>query len=272
MTCTFCGSTLDGTESECPFCGHKIIQEANEEPVTPKKSKSAFDFSSKFSAASDNEYSDYEEPAPKRSNKTSFNNDKLTTVFAIGLGAILLMSLISLILCIGISNKVADLNQDMLSQMYQLQTAQNELANSVNSVSSTVGNIGTTIEQSNLSRFITITKQPTEVTTWVGRGAPNTEGETVNQLLFSIEASGNNLTYEWQKFDQTSGSWVTIQFDPDNNDAYGLHVYNLPDGSGSQLCARGLTSLAFGSYKCVVSDSTGIQESDVVTITERDKP
>ena len=289
MTCTFCGSLLDGTESECPFCGHKLNNDFDAAPVEPRKSQSAADFLSKFAADSSKntsdeyeyDYDEYEEEdeTPKRKSKkskgiTSIKNSSgvnPSMLLMIALVASLIVSFVTMCVCISVNSKVSDLKQDMLSQLYQLQTSQSDISNNLNSVSSTVGSIGTSIEQQNLSKNITITKQPTEAITYVGRGAANTEGETLNQLMFSIAAEGSNLTFTWQKFDNNSGEWINMTFDPNtsNNEDYGLHVYNT--SNESQIAACGLTELAFGTYRCVISDSSGVQYSDVVTLTQKSK-
>lgn len=271
MTCTFCGSLLDGTESECPYCGHKVNSNTNydEAPVTPKKSSPVEEFTSKFSykPSTKDVDDDYEEePMPKKS-YSSAPREKASMSFPmlVGIGAVALLSLISLILCLSINSKVSDLKQDMLSQLYQIQTTQNDLINNMNSVSSSVGNIGYNIEQSNVSKNIRITKQPTEASTYVGRGSETDNIQNV--CIFSIDAEGQGLSFAWQKFDNNTGDWVTIQFDPDNNEGFGLHLYSTP--SHSELCAHDLKPAAFGSYRCLVSDATGSNASETVTLTEK---
>ena len=268
MTCTFCGSLLDGTEAECPYCGHKLI-EVDDAPVAPEKSKAAAEFISKFAArksSPDREEYD-EEPKPRKKVSAPSVSGTPTMILAIALAALLLVSLISLFAALSANAKLKDLEQNLLSQVYVLQNNEKSMANDITEIKDAMGLVQVSIETQNLSRTIKITKQPTEVATYLGRGGE--DDDIQNVIIFSVQAEGSNLEFTWQKYDQASGSWVNILFDPDNNDTYGLHLYSTENES--QLCAHGVTELGFGLYRCHITDATGYVDTDPVYLNERDK-
>ena len=116
---------------------------------------------------------------------------------------------------------------------------------------------------------------------YVGRGSGE-DGDSGIGLFFEICASGNGVTYNsftWQKQD-SGGNWVSVAFDgpKSQNETYGLAnetgKYTEGEFSGSswsKVYAIGLTSAAFGKYRCLVTDSVGETKlSQEVTISNND--
>lgn len=279
MTCSFCGSLLDGNEIECPYCGHKVSSK-DDEPITIK---SDFNYSPEpeyNEPVEDEEDFIEEEPEEKKSRSNpfgAFKKEKKSApsgkpvsgnpnIILLGICALsLVISIITMFVCISISTHVKDLEQDMLSQLYVVQSdvknTMNELQSSIDSSMTQV--VATT---TNNSGDIKITHSPTEVNT-VSVGDSN-------KILFNCKAEGpDTLTFTWQK-KSDSGEWVTIVFDPNTsvNEEYGLQVYDQPftktsEDKYSQIMARNLTEAAAGDYRCVVSDIYGHSAtSDVATL------
>ena len=272
MTCQFCGSTLDDNEVECPFCGHRTGNAPVNNPERFEEDDVERGFAKFAPRKRSEEQRPSRQPAPERRErpvssslpKASGSSGMLSFILT---AACALLLVINLFVSIGTKNKVADMYQDMLSQLYQIQNSEETVLSKLDSVDSTVSDVGSTLQEQEQSRNITITKQPTEASTYIGRGSA--EDDVQNALLFSCEATGMNLSFVWQRYDDSSGSWIDIQFDPNNNETYGLHLYNT--STRSELSAHDLKAAGFGTYRCKVVDQTGYKTSDPVTITERPK-
>lgn len=289
MTCTFCGSILDGNETECPYCGHKVD---SDEPIIPASRYSEYssdsDQESEYAVEnedSDLEYAeDYEddeyaeEPekgkgifgkiktpkinikSPVRSQKSSAN----PSVVIFGLAALcLLFSLVGMFVSISTLNHVKDIEQDMNSQLYVLQS---DIKNTIGEMqSSMTTSIQTATAPDPSGGVLRITHSPTSVDT-VSVGDSN-------KVLFNCNAEGyDTLTFSWEK-KSASGEWVAIKFDESSrSDALGLMVYDQPftkvsEEKYSQITAVGLTEASAGDYRCKVSDKDGhYVYSDVATL------
>lgn len=280
MTCSFCGSLLDGNEVECPYCGHKVSSAADDEPVSIKSNYSYNPEPEYNEPVEDEEDFIEEEPEekkPKKNHFSGFKKEKKSTSSGKPSGGnpnflmllisalCLLVSIVTMFVCISISTHVKDLEQDMLSQLYVIQS---DLKNSMSELEGSIDNSMTQVvaTTTNNSGDIKITHSPTEVNT-VSVGDSN-------KILFNCKAEGpDTLTFTWQK-KSDSGEWVTIVFDPATsiNEEYGLQVYDQPftkttEDKYSQIMAKNLTEAAAGDYRCVVSDVYGHSAtSDVATL------
>ena len=270
MTCSFCGSSLDDNEVECPYCGHKVASSLSDEMEARFASRPEID--------DDDELDEDDEPvgvssasrkkvsipkpkinvnrssssrsssAPSRSSGSSVKANPAIISFALS-ALCLLLSLITLISVGSVKSQVKDMYQDMLSQFYQMQSNNSQLSSQVESLNTQVAGVGQTITTTQTSNLITITKQPESVETTIGR--------TDSALIFSVEAEGNVASISWQKYDETSGEWVNVVFDVDTsmNDRYGIKLYDDHYNGKTYLYAFGLTAEAAGSYRCVMYDS-----------------
>lgn len=302
MTCTFCGSVLEDNELECPYCGHKTAlaqqaqplqeeeyeeyeeEELEEEPQAAGQVKPAGSAKAKISLPNlpklnlnrkRSSVKEQRSAAPVKKSQeagSGLSVGKLNPSFIalIGFVACALLSLICLISVAGVNKKIEEVNQNILSQVYQLQNTNQKISDRLDELGNKVGNVSTTIAEQSTSRNITITKEPTSAATYLGRGG--TDDTTQNVPVFSVNAKGQDLTFAWQKYDDAGGSWVNIVFDAEsNNDTYGLHVYTDTGKGYSELAAHGIQSSAYGSYRCLISDSYGNKATDTVMLTERDK-
>lgn len=292
MTCKFCGSLLEGNEIECPYCGHKVAEhvvpavpiEEMAEPIVEKKEeqkakrtdvkKASVSFGSSLKDAKRKMSEASAKKKEMSSKKTKPSGSKATvnsaTISIIGLVACALLCLISIISVAGVKKNLNTMNQDMLSLFYQLQNSNEQLANKVNELEKTLGSVSHTITEAETSKNITITKEPTSTATYLNRGSVT--DNTQNVPIFTVYATGFDLTFSWQRYDEVSGSWVNIVWDKEsNNEVYGLHVYTDTDKGYTELAAHGVTKEAYGSYRCQIADSYGVKNTDTVVLSERSK-
>ena len=338
MTCTFCGSTLDDDQVECPYCGHKTGLEQNPayreaaygDPEADGEFEDDYDEFEEINPDEDLDYGEEEEydedsnpgkpglNLPKlnlnrkkdsrtaQGRETTMNSAKEVLgsagakaaaafsglknlisskksdgqkqstgkrsnpmmVFLAILAACVLLSVISLISTISTGNKLNEMNQNLLSQMYQLQNNYQKLSDRIDDLGSSVTTVSTTLASSETGKTITITKEPTSASTYLGRGGD--QDSTQNVPVFSVSATGINVSFKWQRKDETTNSWVDLVFDAEsNNEQYGLHVYNDPSKGYSELAAHGITEAAYGTYRCNVIDDYGSKTTDTVMLTKR---
>ena len=305
MTCKFCGSTIDDNLVECPYCGHKTGKAAPADPVAEMTEKFSAeelkDSKQETSAARKNPLSslgtafgNLSKSTEKKNTKTNSPSTKSNAagkpsnarvsgsglvnslshinngIIAIGLVACLLLCLISIFSVAGMKRDLETMNQDMLSLFYQIQNSTDKLQSQVDALERSIGNVSTTITDQVTSRNITITKEPTSVSTYLGRGASNDNAQNVP--IFTIYAQGIELKFTWQRYDEVSGDWIDLTLDNDSNNlTYGLHVYTDSSKGYSELSAHGVTQAAYGTYRCQIADNYGIKNSASVTLTERSR-
>ena len=233
---------------------------------------------------SSDDYEDYEEPQPKKKTAakapislgslSGLGKSRLASngVLYLVVAVSIVLSLIAIISSAGVKKSVNDDIQTLYSQMSSVISTNSQVLDKLAVIEDTL-NLSAKVSAETNSRYISITKQPTSVDTTLGRG---NDGIVP---VFTIIASGNGISassFNWQK-KTASGEWVNIDFAVDNNsrnDTLGLQLENNKDqdsgGYYSKIWATGLTAEAFGSYRCVITDSAGERAwSDVVEINRK---
>lgn len=211
-----------------------------------------------------------EEEAPV-SSKRRFNFPKPSKGSSLLSGNMVLIILIALclvlnVICISAVNRTKnDLTSacDMLNaELQTVKQANSEILAHLAAVEAELDTTQSAITGKESSKYIQITKQPSSTPTTVGRDGA---------LIFQVTATGNNLTMTWQKYDSVSGEWINVAFDIDGyENELGLRLYDDSSNGTSELWARSLTTKAFGTYRCVITDNVGSQViSDVVEISEK---
>mgnify|MGYP002856906148 CR=1 FL=1 len=298
MTCKFCGSTIDDNLVECPYCGHRTgvvpaadpaeemteqfaAKETREEK--PQKSnggkttaagavdsiKAAFNRNfSKNSKQGSKATSSAAKSSSGKSSAASAIRANGNGLIAIGLIACLLLCLISIISVAGMKKDLDSMNQNMLSLFYQIQNSTDQLQTKVEQLEAAIGTVNTTITDTQNSRYITITKQPSSVSTYLGRGSA--EDTDQNVPIFTVYAQGIELSFTWQKYNESTKDWDDLTWDSDSNNAtYGLHVYVDAAKGFTELDAHGVTQAAYGTYRCQIADSYGIKNTESVVLSQR---
>lgn len=233
--------------------------------------------------ATDGEYEEpfRDEEQPRRKPKPAVNLSSLSGlgkglasngVLYLVVAVSIILSLIAIISSAGVKKSVNEDIQTLYGQMSSVINTNSQVLDKLAVIEDTL-NLSAKVSAETNSRYISITKQPTSVDTTLGRGSDGIVP------VFTIIASGNGISsgsFNWQK-KTASGEWVNIDFAADNNsrnDTLGLQMENNKDadstGYYSKLWATGLTAEAFGSYRCVITDSAGERAwSDVVEINRK---
>ena len=93
--------------------------------------------------------------------------------------------------------------------------------------------------------------------------------------MFIVRAKGNlrlNTSFDWQKFNEATNGWVSIVFTgtATSNEEYGLRLENkMEDGEYvSILWANGITPSGAGTYRCVISDASGVKKTSSEAIVQ----
>ena len=277
MICLNCGKTIDDDLKVCPFCGS--LTEAYEKvPAyydTPAADQPAADIPDAAPDAEDDSQDFFDDdpvygearPAPAKAPKFSLSGGSLLAAIFSGIAC--LLSLICLI--------------TMLSLRSGIKSQEESLTNSVNTLNSTVAGIDSRLDQLDTtlsgvqseaynqyaSQAIAITKDITPLTGPVDAGKYN--------RMFIITAKGNlsvNTSFDWQRYNEATGGWVSVVFtgDATDNAQYGLRLENTFDKNEntytSILWANGITEEAEGTYRCVITDATGVTKTSAeATVT-----
>lgn len=183
----------------------------------------------------------------------------------IAAGAILLSIIFSIASIVSVNKlkvKLDVMSDSVNAELQSIKETNAEMIAHLASLEQGIDTAQSSITGVNSSKYIPITKQPTSTPTTVGRD---------EALIFEIKADGKSLTFVWQKYDDVSGDWINLVFDLDgNNSELGIRLYDDSGNGLSQLWAKGLTTKAFGSYRCLITDGVGAQvKSDTVQITEK---
>lgn len=253
--CDFCGSILDKGETECPCCGHKVgtrilsdvhleVKAEKMNKILPAKTKK------------------------KCSEPVNGNVKPGVLTAAVFPAANCLLAIVLIVITCTYIGKVNSGMASMESQYLRLYNMYETLSGDLSQLNNKTDAVNSTLSEQETSKNITITKEPTSAATYLGRGG--VEDDIQNAAIFRVNAEGQNLNLVWQIYDEKSNSWVDIVFDEgSNNETYGLHVYTDPYKGFSELSAHGLTSAAFASYRCKVTDRFGAKYTNTVTISEK---
>lgn len=98
--------------------------------------------------------------------------------------------------------------------------------------------------------LIVITKQPEDVSV--------SENIEAGEILFSLKAEGEGLTFQWQKYDAKTEEWESI----DSN------LFEVQNGNtGTELILKSRSEEIYGDFRCVITDANNEStESQIVEI------
>ena len=233
-----------------------------------------------FGGDVDEDYRDdfEEKPARKASPKVKLpslpslgkgigSNAVLSIVVAISI----VLSLIAIISSAGVKKSVNTDIQTLNSRIDSVISTNSQVLDKLATIEDVL-NLSAQVSAETNSKYISITKQPTSVSTVLGRGSDGLV------LVFSVTASGSGIgtgSFNWQK--KTGDSWINIDFDSSDNSRNAVYGFQLEvskdtEGNGytSKIYATGLTEAAFGTYRCVITDSAGERAwSDSAEITRK---
>lgn len=266
MICLNCGKHVDDDVRVCPFCGSPIesagASGADEDPlpITLSGRDSARDWPER-TARSESE----DEEKPRRREKV------FTPAFFLSLVSAAL-SLLCLLTLLSMRGGTQEIKAALGEHYSALNTAIAAAGDRIDHLDATLANVQTEAYNQVASQSITITKDITPLTGPVDEGKYN--------QMFIVKAKGNlyvETAFDWQRYNEATGNWVSIVFtgDATTNEQFGLRLENQysPDEKEftTILWAQGITREAAGTYRCVISDVTGISKTSaeaIVSIAE----
>ena len=275
MICLNCGKTVDDDVRVCPFCGSLIesSEDAAYEPVPPVEEPIAPPPVSDHIPDEDAEEQFYDDDPVYREPKQASSG----TSFLRGLlSPASILSLVACLLCVVCLMSVSNLRRDLKTQSETLLGTVGGLSSSIsaldarlNQLDSTLSGVQSEAYNQYASQAIAITK---DITPLVG---PVDEGKY--NRMFIVSAKGNlniNDSFDWQRYNQATGGWVSVVFtgNATSNEQYGLRLENTFDKNSntytSTLWANGITQEASGTYRCVITDATGVNKTSAeATVT-----
>lgn len=263
MICKYCGNTIDDGSTVCPYCGSAASQyTATASARASASAESNYD-------SEDDSYSSSKKSfkLPKVS-APNFSMPNLSPATILSL-LCALFSLICLFRISALSRTVKENAATVSSGVSQVQSSLTSLDERLSSLDTTLANVQTEAYNQYADQAITITKDLEDLTGAVAAGRYN--------QMFIVKAKGNldlNTSFDWQKFDDATQSWVSIEFTgtATTNEDYGLRIENSYDSSTSEyetiLWANGITPSAAGTYRCVITDSSGITKTSSEAIVQ----
>lgn len=253
MICRYCGNTVDAESTVCPYCGSALV--GYNAPINFEEEPQQYE-----------EESYYEEKQDYAPKKKGLAVPKLPFSTILSL-ACALFSFLCLLTVSSIKGNIQESTEALSSGISQLQSASVSIQERLDSMEGTVANVQSNAYNQLASANITISKDITSLT------GPVTLGK-YNQM-FIVRAKGNlnlNTSFDWQKYNEATGGWVSIVFtgNATSNDEYGLRLENrMEDGEYvSVLWANGITEAGAGTYRCVITDSTGVKKTSSEAIVQ----
>ena len=264
MICLNCGKAIDNDLKVCPFCGSLI--EANDGASSYESSAPADlpDADPESEPVDGQDFFDENPvyPEPRKPGKP------LKLPVAGGLVP-LILSVLACALSLACLLTLMSLRASIREQDKVLTGSISEVRNAVNAVNDRLGELDVTVSRVQseaynqlASQSIAVIKDITPLTGPVEAGKYN--------RMFIVTAKGNlsvNTSFDWQKYNESTGGWVSVVFtgDATTNEEYGLRLENSFDRNENSytsiLWANGIKPSASGTYRCVITDATGITKT-----------
>ena len=267
MICLNCGKHVDDGVRVCPFCGALIegddtpAAEEDTLPITISGRESDRDWPERPVR------SEVEEPRePQRGLGSIFT----PTFFLALIGAVL--SLICLLTLLSLRGGIAELKTATQQNVNAINSSVSSVNERLDKLDSTLATVQSEAYEQVASKSIEITKNLGALTGPVDEGKYN--------MMFIVKAKGNlnlDTSFDWQKYNESTGGWVSVVFtgDATTNEQYGLRLENQHDAATGEyttiLWANGITQEAAGTYRCVITDATGItkiSDQGIVSVAE----
>ena len=273
MICLNCGKTVDDDLRVCPYCG-SLTEAYDSAPYysddTPDEAAPVNDTIPEADESSDFYDDDPVYPDSRKASKSGGKGVALPG--GLNLATILaavscVLSLICLVSVLSLRGAIANQTKELAGGVSDLRSAVSAVNDRLSTLDSTLANVQSEAYNQLASQSIAITKDLTPLTGPVETGKYN--------RMFIIDAKGNlnvNTSFDWQKYNEATGGWVSIVFtgNATTNEQYGLRLENTKndDVYESILWANGITAEASGTYRCVITDATGITKvSAEATVT-----
>lgn len=263
MICLNCGKHVDDDVRVCPFCG-SVIADAEEAPEAdplpinlPPRERPENGF----------ERIEREEPAPAPAPAPA-GKGIFTPAFFLSLLS-LILSALCLVTIFSLRDAVGQLKNAQTESLAAINSSVAAANDRLDQLDSTLANVQSEAYNQVASQSISITKDLTPLVGPVEEGKYN--------IMFIVKAKGNlnrDTSFVWQRYNEATKGWVEIVFtgDATTNEQYGLRLENQFDAATSEyttiLWAQGITPEAAGTYRCMITDATGISKTSAEATVE----
>ena len=256
MICLNCGKHVDDDVRVCPFCGSAISSDddATEAAPLPINLPPRERVEGGFERVEHDEPEEVRPSAP--AGRGLFNPGLIFGLLS------LLLSLLCLVTIFSLRSAVKELAAAQTESLSAINASVSTANERLDQLDATLAKVQSEAYEQVASQSIAITKDITPLT------GPVDEGK--NNQMFIVKAKGNlnvDTSFDWQKYNEATGGWVSIVFtgDATTNEQYGLRLENQRDAATSEftsiLWAQGITPEAEGTYRCVITDATGITKT-----------
>ena len=273
MICLHCGKAIDDDLKVCPFCGNLVdepVQEAVYEADAPADLPDA-DYPPESNIDDGQDYFDENPvyPEPRKPGK------KLSLPAMSG-GPALILSALACVLSLACLITMLSLRGSLRAQNNVLTGSVSEVRNAVNAVNDRLYELDDTLSRVQSEAYNQLASQSIAITKDITPLTGPVEADRYNRM-FIVTAKGNlsvNTSFDWQKYNESTGGWVSVVFtgDATTNEQYGLRLENSFDRNENTyttiLWANGIKPEASGTYRCVITDATGITKTSAeATVT-----
>ena len=259
MICLNCGKHVDDNVRVCPFCGALIEAEDAGPEETAEVDPMPINIPRREVAPDGFERLERSEPVAPPTAPPAPKGFPLVTL---GLAALsLVLSLLCLVSILSLRGSIAELTKAQNESLASFESAAKATNDRLDQLDATLAKVQSEAYEQVASQSISITKNLTPLTGPVDEGKYN--------RMFIVTAKGNlnvDTSFDWQRYNEATGNWVSIVFtgDATTNEQYGLRLENQFDAALKEyttiLWAQGITKEAAGSYRCVITDETGISK------------
>ena len=266
MICLHCGKAIDDDLKVCPFCGNlvDVPDDTSDYEAAPSADSPDANYPPDSNLDDGQDFFDENPvyPEPRKPGK-GFSMPSLSGLPALILSALAcILSLACLITLLSLRTNLRAQNNVLTGSVSEVRNAVNAVNDRLYELDDTLSRVQSEAYNQLASQSIAIVKDITPLTGPV-------EADRYNRM-FIINAKGNlsvNTSFDWQKYNESTGGWVSIVFtgDATTNDEYGLRLENSFDRNEntytSILWANGIKPAASGTYRCVITDATGITKT-----------
>lgn len=266
MICLHCGKTIDDDLKVCPFCGNLVDVPDDTPDYEAAPSVDSPDANYPPDSNLDDGQDFFDEnpvyPEPRKPGM-GFSIPSLS-----GLPA-LILSALACILSLACLIALLSLRANLRAQSNVLTGSVSEVRNAVNAVNDRLYELDDTLSRVQSEAYNQLASQSIAIVKDITPLTGPVEADRYNRM-FIINAKGNlsvNTSFDWQKYNESTGGWVSVVFtgDATTNEQYGLRLENSFDRTENTyttiLWANGIKPEASGTYRCVITDATGITKT-----------
>jgi hypothetical protein len=267
MICLNCGKHVDDDVRVCPFCG-ALIESAEEAAPAAEAEADPLPISIPRRETADDGFERIERAEPAEAPAAPARKTGSVITFFLALGS-LILSLLCLVTLFSLRGQLAELTKAQTESLSSVESAVKATNDRLEEMDKTIAKVQSEAYEQVASQSISITKNLTPLTGPVDEGKYN--------RMFIVTAKGNlnvDTSFDWQRYNEATGNWVSIVFtgDATTNEQYGLRLENQFDAALKEyttiLWAQGITKEAAGSYRCVITDETGISKTSAEATVE----